>query len=387
MVQRLFEKKIVMRVAIDMVGTKIGSGTKTYNLNFCNYLNKIISRDDIFVFVTSNYKKEIKNHNNHLIKYILLPNFLSITILRFLWMQFILPIHLKLLKIDCLFAPMNFSPILLKLFNIKLVLALHSNLPWAFFDMMPRNNFRNILTKILMELSIKSCDKLIVNSNFAKNEIVSLLKLDKNKIHSIYLGIDQKFIENCENSFFIKNFKYENYILSVLSCVKYHNIIKLLEAFNLFKKENKIKLKFVLVLQVLDKNYYQEIKNFIRLNSLETDIIILNNLNNKYLINLYRKAKFYIFSSYCEVFGFTSLEAMSQNCPVIISKSSALPEINSDAALYFDPDNEVDIKNQMKRIFFEKNLSNKLVAKGSVHFKKFKWENTIKKTLDAILNK
>ena len=41
---------------------------------------------------------------------------------------------------------------------------------------------------------------------------------------------------------------------------------------------------------------------------------------------------------------------MSQNCPVIISKSSALPEINSDAALYFNPDNEVDIKNQMKRI-------------------------------------
>lgn len=386
MVQRLFEKKIVMRVAIDMVGTKIGSGTKTYNLNFCNYLNKIISKDDIYVFVSSNYKKEIKNHNNHLIKYILLPNFLSITILRFLWMQFILPIHLKLLKIDCLFAPMNFGPILLRLFNIKLILALHSNLPWVLFNMMPGNILRNMFTKTVMELSIKSCDKLIVDSNFAKDEIVSLLKVNKNKIHSIYLGVDKKYLDNKNNENFIKNFIYEDYILSVISCVRYHNIIKLLEAFKLFKKENKIKLKFLLVLQILDKNYYFEIKEYIKKNYFEKDVIIFDRLDNKYLINLYRKAKFYIFSSYCEVFGLTSLEAMAQNCPVLISKKSALPEINSDAALYFDPDNEVDIKNQMNKVFFEKKLSNELVNRGSIHFKKFTWENTVKKTLEVILN-
>ena len=29
-----------MTLAIDMVGTSLGSGTRTYNLNFCNYLNK-----------------------------------------------------------------------------------------------------------------------------------------------------------------------------------------------------------------------------------------------------------------------------------------------------------------------------------------------------------
>ena len=375
-----------MKIAIDMVGTKIGSGTRTYNTNFCNYLNKINFKDDIYVFVSNNYIKEIINYKNDQIKYISLPNFLSITILRLFWMQFILPFHLKILKIDCLFAPMNFGPIFLKIFNIKFILALHSNLPWVLFAMMPGNILRNVLTKKIMELSIRSCDKLIVDSNFSKDEIVDLLKIDQKKVNVIYLGVDKKYTDNSKNEDYIKDFVYENYMLSVLSCVKYHNIINLLKAFKLFKKENKTKLRFLLVLQILDKNYYFEIEEYIKLNFFEEEVIIFNSLDNKYLINLYRKAKFYIFSSYSEVFGFTSLEAMSQNCPVIISKRSSLPEINSNAALYFNPDDEVEIKNQMKKIFFEKKLSGELVTKGNTHFKKFTWENTVKKTLEVILH-
>ena len=375
-----------MKIAIDMVGTKIGSGTRTYNTNFCNYLNKINFKDDIYVFVSNNYIKEIINYKNDQIKYIALPNFLSITILRLFWMQFILPFHLKILKIDCLFAPMNFGPIFLKIFNIKLILALHSNLPWVLFAMMPGNILRNVFTKIIMELSIRSCDKLIVDSNFSKDEIVGLLKIDQKKVHVIYLGVDKKYTDSSKNEDYIKDFVYENYMLSVLSCVKYHNIINLLKAFKLFKKENKTKLRFLLVSQILDKNYYLEIEEYIKSNFFEKEVIIFNSLDNKYLINLYRKAKFYIFSSYSEVFGFTTLEAMSQNCPVIISKRSSLPEINSSAALYFNPDDEVEIKNQMNKIFFEKKLSSELVIKGNAHFKKFTWENTVKKTLEVILH-
>jgi len=375
-----------MKIAIDMVGTKIGSGTRTYNTNFCNYLNKINFKDDIYVFVSNDYIKEIINYKNDQIKYISLPNFLSITILRLFWMQFILPFHLKILKIDCLFAPMNFGPIFLKIFNIKLILALHSNLPWVLFAMMPGNILRNVFTKIIMELSIRSCDKLIVDSNFSKDEIVGLLKIDQKKVHVIYLGVDKKYTDSSKNEDYIKDFVYENYMLSVLSCVKYHNIINLLKAFKLFKKENKTKLRFLLVSQILDKNYYLEIEEYIRSNFFEKEVIIFNSLDNKYLINLYRKAKFYIFSSYSEVFGFTTLEAMSQNCPVIISKRSSLPEINSSAALYFNPDDEVEIKNQMNKIFFEKKLSSELVIKGNAHFKKFTWENTVKKTLEVILH-
>ena len=59
----------------------------------------------------------------------------------------------------------------LKYFKIKTILALHSNLPWVYFNLMPGNIVRNFFTKKIMEISIKNCETLIVNSYFAKNEI------------------------------------------------------------------------------------------------------------------------------------------------------------------------------------------------------------------------
>ena len=373
-----------MNIAIDMVGTKLGSGTRTYNINFCEYLNEISLNHNLYIFTCKDYLKEIKFKDNEKIKYILVPNFLSITILRLLWMQFFLPFHLKILKIQSLFSPMNFSPIFLKLLNIKSILALHSNLPWVLFKMMPGNILRNKLTKFMMQVSIKSCDKLIVDSNFAKKEIIDLLNINSDKVNVVYLGVDKKYLQKKINENYVKNFIYKDYILSVLSCVKYHNIISLIKAFQLLKKEHTSNLRFVLVVQILDKSYYTEIKKYIEENFLSQDIEIFNNLENKYLVNFYKNAKFYIFSSYCEVFGLTSLEAMSQECPVIISKNSALPEINSNAALYFDPDNHEEIKNQMKKLLLDENITKELINYGNANFKRFEWENTVKKTLDII---
>ena len=117
----------------------------------------------------------------------------------------------------------------------------------------------------------------------------------------------------------------------------------------------------------------------------EDEIIFLRNLDNNFLVNLYKNAKFYIFSSYCEVFGLTSLEAMSQRCPVLISNKSALIEINSDAAEYFDPDSEKEIKDSMYKVLFNENYRKELIEKSQNHYKKFSWEKTINETL-KILN-
>ncbi len=374
-----------MVIAIDMIGTNLGSGTKTYNLNFCENLCKINIVNKIYIFITKDYLKDIKQNNNPNIKYIIKSNLLKNIFFRILWMQLVMPFELKFLKVKQLFSPMNMGPISLRLFNIKFTLALHSNLPWVYFSKMPGNIFRNFLTKILMEISIRLCDRLIVDSDFAKNEIIKLLKIEEKKVFSVYLGIDEKYLIKKDNDLFLDNFEYKNYIISVLSCVRYHNIINLLKGFKLLKKEKNINLKFVFVLQILDKKYFHEIKDFIAVNFEKNEIILFNNLDSKYLVNLYKNSNLYIFSSYCEVFGLTSLEAMSQGCPVVISNRSALAEINSDAAEYFDPDNEVEIKDSMYKILSEENYKNKIIEKGKIHYKKFDWKNTVSSTL-KILN-
>jgi glycosyltransferase involved in cell wall biosynthesis len=376
-----------MTIAIDFVGTDLGSGTKSYSINFCNILNTLKINRDIKVFVCKNYlgqiDKEIRSKNN--VKYIVKPNFLSITFFRILWMQFLFPFELKLLGIKTIYSPMNFSPILAKFLNIKIVLCLHSNLPWIYFNLMPGSVLRNFITKKLMELCILTSNLLIVNSNYAKKEIVKFLKLPQKKVMVVYLNIN--------NIYYSKNYKKENasnffynkkYILSVMSCVKYHNIINLLSAYKLLINELNYDLKLVLVMQILDKNYYIQIKKYIDSNFKKKKIFLYSNLNNEKLRIFYKRAKLYTFTSYCEVFGLTSLEAFSQKTPVAISNRSALQEINAKAVLYFDPDNINQIKDILKKILIDINLKRRLIKAGKKRLSNFNPIKNIKKTIEII---
>tara|TARA_B110000971_G_scaffold60155_1_gene61425 strand:+ start:2480 stop:3628 length:1149 start_codon:yes stop_codon:yes gene_type:complete len=375
-----------MTIGIDFVGTNLGSGTKTYNISFCNQLNTLSVSSNIKVFICSNYLTQIstKLSSNSKVKYIIKPNFLSITLFRLLWMQFIFPIELKLLKINTLYSPMNFTPFLARLLKIKTVLCLHSNLPWVYFNLMPGNTIRNFLTKKLMELSIYVCDILIVDSFFAKKEITKALSLHKKKIEVVYLSVKKSFFKNNSKSL-INNFDYKNdYILSVMSCVRYHNIVNLLQGFKLLIKEVNSNIKLVLVLQILDKGYFLEIKKYIKDNFKKDKIIIFINLESQKLPALYASSKLYVFTSYCEVFGLTSLEAMSQSTPVVISNKSSLPEINGTSALYFDPDNIVEIKKSLKKVLFNTGLRKKLLKSGNTHYKKFNSNQNVNKTIQII---
>ena len=143
-------------------------------------------------------------------------------------------------------------------------------------------------------------------------------------------------------------------------------------------------MKYVFILQILDKKYFDEIKSFIVENFRKDEIILLHNLENEYLINLYKKANLYVFSSYCEVFGLTSLEAMSNKCPVIISNTSALSEINGNAVLYFDPDNTTEIANCMIKVLTNQKIRNELIEKGKLHIENFNWSKTVAETIKLL---
>ena len=373
-----------MKIAIDMVGTNLMSGTKSYNINFCEDLIRKKIKQEIIIFITKNYKKNLRNSKNRNIKYIIKPNYLSITWIRIIWMQFFLPFELKSLKVCKLYSPMNFVPIFIKIFKIRSILTIHTNLPWIDFARMPGVFLRKMFTKLLMEISIYTCDELIVNSFFAKKELIKCLNLRKKKIHVIYLGINKKYKISSKNKNFIKNFNYQNYILSVLSCVKYHNIINLIKAFQIYKKKHNDGLRYIFVLQILDRNYFLEIKRYIKDNNLEKNILIFHNLETKYLLNLYKYSKLYLFTSYHEVFGLTSLEAMSQGCPVVVSEKSALKEINGEAAEYFNPDNPNDIVNKFSKVLNTEKTKNKLRQIAKSHIKSFSWDKTVNKTLQIL---
>lgn len=65
---------------------------------------------------------------------------------------------------------------------------------------------------------------------------------------------------------------------------------------------------------------------------------------------LYRHAAWFIFPSLYEGFGLPALEAMAADCPVLAARSSSIPEVCGDAALYFDPHDPQSLADLLDRI-------------------------------------
>ena len=238
-----------------------------------------------------------------------------------------------------------------------------------------------------MQISIQNAKYIIVPSKYAKDSLIKKLKIVPEKINVINLGADHVF-ELKEYKDEIANFNYsQKYILSVISCVKYHNILNLLKSYKDFINEKNSEIKFVLVLTILDKEYFKTLKNFVKNNFDKNQIIILPNLEKKYLSNIYRNSLLYIFTSYSETFGITLLEAMNFDLPLLLSKTQCFEEINGNIPQYFDPDNVSDIKNKLIKIVdIETNNSQVKLDKNITqqHLKKYLWKNTVQKTYEVL---
>ena len=77
-------------------------------------------------------------------------------------------------KIDVVFSPMNIMPIIIKLFKIKKILVIHSNLPWLYPSDVPGSKIKLLIQKIFINISIKIADNIIVDSKTAKKELTEI---------------------------------------------------------------------------------------------------------------------------------------------------------------------------------------------------------------------
>lgn len=368
--------------AFNLVATKNNSGTKTFILNFLNEINKKKIEEEIIIFISKSYFELINQDPNKKIIYKIKSNLIDNFIFRFIWLHFILPFELKILGVKILFSSLNYCPILIRLFDIKSILFIHTVMPWEYPELLPGSYLKNKFIKKLMEISILSSQKIIVPSLYAKSNIANKVKKDPSVIKVVNLGSDH-IVKNENTNFKLKNFNYKKkYIFSVISCVKYHNIINLLKAYKIFYEKSKSKLSFVLVLKILDKEYYQQIIQEIKNNNLLELVIIFKDLDNKYLYNLYKNANIFIFSSYSEVFGFTTLEAMEFDLPCLISDTSALREINGEYPIYFNPEDVGDISSKLLKIDLNVDETSKFLS--TMKKKKYTWEKCLNETLKII---
>lgn len=232
----------------------------------------------------------------------------------------------------------------------------------------------HFLYKITVPLNLISSKFIFTVSQYTKKEITkhySYIKLI-DKIDVIYngsFGSKKLNIQSTKNK--------QDYLLYVGSISSSKNVNGLVDAMNLVQIQHRdIGLKIV---GSLNNKVFKDEKM-----TADQSIEFCGHINNPdELKELYLNAKAFIFPSLYESFGIPPLEAQECGCPIVISNTTALPEIYKDSALYFNPYDTDDIANKIITLLDNENLQKKLIDKGFENIKRFSWEKSAKKILEV----
>ena len=254
-------------------------------------------------------------------------------------------------------------------FKPKIVTTVHDMIHEKFPIYFPNNN-KIIANK---KKSIQKADHIICVSECTKNDLMDLYSVPSHKISVVYHGfeLENTLIENDEIPLITKPYLlyvgnrsgYKNFNFFIKSISKSSNIIK---DFNIIAFGGQNFNKFELELFKSCGFRDNQILHF------DGDDSLLN--------FLYKNARALIYPSLYEGFGLPTLEAMANNCPVICSITSSIPEIVNNAGQYFDPQSSDDILYSIESVVYSDFKVAQLVKNGKERIKAFSWNNCSKNT-------
>lgn len=160
------------------------------------------------------------------------------------------------------------------------------------------------------------------------------------------------------------------------------NHVRLLEAFSRLQGFTQRPYKLVLVGGRW--NGAEVIEAKVKELGLEKQVIFPGFVPNEILPLLYAAADLLVFPSLFEGFGIPLLEAMASGTPVCASNISSLPEVMGDAGLLFDPMEPAAIAVAMHRLLEDRELRERLIARGLARAPRFTWDQASARVVEAI---
>ncbi len=235
-----------------------------------------------------------------------------------------------------------------------------------------------LYAKTVMKNAVRRSKKVITVSEFSKKEICTHLKTHAGKIEVILPGVDHKMFIPREDGLSLQTKKHlqlpEKFFLFVGNVKPHKNLLGLLKGF----------LSVIDSLEDVHLLIVGKRKDFLHADSasevfaehpkLRDKVRFLDYVEDEYLPSLYRLAIAAILPSFYEGFGLPAVEAMSSGCAVAVSNVASLPEVCSDAAVYFDPHRPEEIGQVMKQLAQRKELLAELKEKGLRRSKEFCWD-------------
>jgi len=258
--------------------------------------------------------------------------------------------------------------------NKPYVLTVHDMTNEAVPEFFVFDKFANETIKIKKKL-IENASRIIAISENTRQDILKFCNVNEEKIDLIYHGNP---FDKPQEFIWLEELP-EKYLLFIGQRAKYKNFYSFINSIAELLKQDKD-----LYLVVTGGNDFNKSEiEFIKALGIKDKVIKLPVQSHEQLLAYYKQATCFVFPSIYEGFGFPLLEAFQSECPLVCSNTSSFPEVAGEGAVYFDPYDEISMKNAVSKIIYDKELQNSLIQKGKKQVEKFSWETTVKKTKET----
>ena len=236
---------------------------------------------------------------------------------------------------------------------------------------------KNILLKKIQEFdrhNIKSCDLVLTNSYFSKENILSAYGIESKVVH---LGGDI-FQLNGK----IKNPAKINQVLSIGSVNSIKGYEFIINSISLINKD--LRPRLLIIGNSVDKLFLEKIKILSELKQVKIEIKI--NISDLDLKNAFLESSIFAYASFLEPLGLAPLEAMSFGLPVVAIKEGGLRETVIDGYNGFLVDRSPE--HFSKKIFdliLDKKLYKKMSYNSNKHVRNYwNWDFAFNRLIRAM---
>lgn len=218
--------------------------------------------------------------------------------------------------------------------------------------------------------------KILTVSEFSKGELIRYCEFPETKIEVVYNGVDH-IIREPADAYFVsgRNIIPGNYLLCVATSSPNKNIGLVTDALQFL---DGVDLDLVTVGGTNSKVFSESSL------SRNRRVHELGYVSDRQLRALYENALCFVFPSLYEGFGIPALEAMACGCPVIVARTSALPESCGNAALYCDPRDPHDLAVKLRSVLEDEQLRDRLRRAGHARVEQFSWETCARKVYTVV---
>jgi glycosyltransferase involved in cell wall biosynthesis len=286
--------------------------------------------------------------------------------------QWELPKILRAEKADLFHATSFMAPLILP---CRLVMTIHD------LNHLVLRQFYTLFHLYYYQIFVRTCartsDFILTVSNFSKSEIVRNLGIPQEKVFVTYNGVSPNYrpeTDAAKLAYVRDLYELPDKFIFCLSNNKPHkNVHQLVRAYC----HSHLDIPLVLACPV-DRSLIEIAENYGKKHL----IYFSKFIDEEHLPSVYSLTHLFVYPSTYEGFGLPPLEALSCGAPVVVARSSSLPEVVGDAAIFTNPFDYQDIARALELGAGDEELRQRLKQGGVAHARRFSWQSMAEQTVE-----